>query len=145
MTIVEKMARAIHLNARSPSRRAWEAEDPDVREWLMGHARAALSVLMEPSEGMVRKVAPVLLDHEEFGLDPTLLEVNAGWGQRIIDHGLSTEHDGDCTKAPYTCNRCLAEEAVERAKIVIKAAIQAALDETPGQVPPPSSEQGEGG
>ena len=103
MTMIEKMARAISLELA----RQLHAQPAPGREWdptswtatgssfdLTGVARAALSVLLEPSEGMLQ----------------------AAWGA-VPEKFYATEAPG-----------CVAG--------MLKAAIQAALDEAPGSAAP---------
>jgi len=57
MMMIERMARAIwddrekHQNERC--RQSWERGSELARQFAMDHARAALTALLEPSEGMV--------------------------------------------------------------------------------------------
>ncbi len=42
------------------------------------------------------------------------------WGHHFISHNRDGVHDGDCTKQCYTCCRCVCDEALKQADIVIR-------------------------
>ena len=55
MTLIEKMARAIydHAASKPPGKPNWDGATEDVREWIRGHARAAIQAMREPTPGMI--------------------------------------------------------------------------------------------
>lgn len=47
---------------------------------------------------------------------------------KMINHGLTAEHSGDCTKQPWTCMVCFRETVLREADEVIAAFIQQAQE-----------------
>ena len=58
----------------------------------------------------------VLMDAED---ENSVDSWRAHW-EKHFDDMLSSEHSGDCTKQPWTCCRCLAEEAMKMVPVYRK-------------------------
>ena len=78
--------------------------------------RIAARVLDEQT---VEEVAARIATLEEFSDDREMALRKMGWGERQIAMGRYAPHDGDCTKKPYTCQRCLYEEYAWKARAVL--------------------------
>lgn len=71
----------------------------------------------EQGAGLREKVAALLIAQDETVKHPTP-DTLREWGLSIMQCR-EDPHDGDCTKMPYTCNRCVADEYLARADEVI--------------------------
>jgi hypothetical protein len=68
---------------------------------------------------LIEQLAAWLLNRDER------IDLSSDFGHSTVKSGGSQEHSGDCTKGPWACMRCVAEEAVEDAKQLL-CAIEAA-------------------
>lgn len=84
----------------------------------------------------VERLAADLLDVEEFYDAPECVNLNHDWGARQIAAGRNALHSGDCTKKPWTCQRCLYVEFTAKARLMMSRGW--ALADGTGRAPSPS-------
>jgi hypothetical protein len=92
------------------------AAEMDRRGKVIERLEAELASLHSLDPVRLEAAASVLINLDE-GMSPDDI-----FGKRIMSHkNRDAAHDGDCTKRPYTCCRCLYESELKRARETILA------------------------